>query len=293
MIGGLAGLRLCLAHDDVDAVAELQRAAALGGAGGHVGDDFLHLVHRVGPHQIHIGSFGSRFARVFGQAAEIERRALAGNGLHVWRRQLQLVELALVVERVAVEQRLQNLHHLDRAVIAWLGGQHFARHVGRDDVDGEAATQDLIERGDLAGQLRRPGFAHADRHQQADAMGERGDGTGKHLGVDAKLIARWQQDIVEPALFGGHHDIAAMFPAGAQARIGHAEELIVIVAQGGEPADFRATHGKFSPSDATRMAYHSARVNVTLKASAASAMRTGFWLPTIGVIAAGCASTHA
>ena len=38
-------------------------------------------------------------------------------------------------------------------------------------------------------------------------------GSGEGGGIEAQLIAGRQQDIVKPAFFGGHDDIAAMFPA--------------------------------------------------------------------------------
>ncbi len=197
-----------------------------------------------------------------------------------------------MVERLAVEQGLEDPHRLDRAGVARRGGHRFARHVGGDDVDLQSATRHPVDRGDLARELRWPGFADAHRHQQIDPARRGGDRSGEGGGVDAQRITGRQQHIVEPAGFRLHDDVAAMLPARPELRVGHAEEFIIVVAQGGEPADLaRRTrgHGSRSPRDAINTSYQLWRVQRGLKASAISAMRVTFCVPTIGIARAGCA----
>ena len=184
--------------------------------------------------------------------------------------------LALVIERLAIEDGLEDLHDLDGAGIARRRRHGLARHVRRDDVDRQPPFGNPVERRDLPRQLRRPGFADPYRHQQPDAPGQRRDRPCKNRRVDAKRIARGQQHIVEAALFGGEHDVAAMLPARFQRRIGQPQKFIIIIAQRRKPADFtrargltggantRNAHGRFSPSEATSTPYHSARDHSTL-----------------------------
>ena len=100
------------------AVTEFQRTAVLGSAGAHIADDLADGGHGVGPHQINVATLGCRLARIVGQAAEIERRAFAGNGGDARRGDVDSVMLAVVREVVAVEQGFQDLHHFERAGVA-------------------------------------------------------------------------------------------------------------------------------------------------------------------------------
>ena len=93
--GGVARLGLCIADDDMDAVAELEGASVGGGAGAHVVEDGLHCGHRVGPHQIDVGGLGGGVAGIGAESAEVERRALAGDGGDAGRVDGELVVLAV------------------------------------------------------------------------------------------------------------------------------------------------------------------------------------------------------
>ncbi|HQQ71360.1 MAG TPA: FAD-dependent monooxygenase, partial [Alicycliphilus sp.] len=244
-VGIGAGFVFGFADDHVDAVTELQAATETGGAGLHVGDGFTHLVHRIGPHQVDVACLGGAFAGFVAEPAEIERRALARNGGDPRRIEVELVELALEIEVFAVQQGAHDLHDLSRTGIA-RGRRHgFAGHVGRDDVDVEPpagacsiGAKNPVKRGNAAGQLRRPVFAHSGGPQQLDPLYLGGNGGGKSGGIQTQLIARRQQDIIEPAFFGAHHDIAAMLPARLEIGIGNPQKLVVIVAQCRKPGHF-------------------------------------------------------
>jgi hypothetical protein len=167
-----------------------------------------------------------------------------------------------MAQMLPIEQRLKDLHRLNGAGIAGFAVHFFARHVGGDNVDRKAAcpagrlAQNAIQRCNLARQLRWPCFPDADGHEEPDRPGEGRNSPCKHLRVDAKLIARRQQDIVKPALFGAHDDVTAMLPTGGKACIGHAQKFIIIVAKSGKPSDFEwLCHGSFSPRLATRTSY--------------------------------------
>ena len=261
-----------------------------GGAGGHVGDDALHHLAPVGPHQEHVTAGGGGFPRVFGEAAEIERGCLARDGGDARRSEFEIVELALMVDRLAVEELAQDGHGFHGAGVARGGGQGFAGEIRRDDVDGEPAAEDLIDGGDLAGELGQPHLADAHRHQQTDAAHLGGDGGGKRCGVKTERIARGEEDVVKPACFGLQHDVPAMLPGGLQLRVRLTEELVIVVAQRREPADFAGTaHGSRSPRAAVSTLYQSVRLQRGLKASGISAMRVTFWVPTSGIGWAGWA----
>ena len=67
--------------------------------------------------------------------------------------------------------------------------------------------------------------------------------------VDPELVARWQEDVVEAIAVGRLDDVAAMVPRALQLGVRDAEELVVVVAQGAEPADFHGgAHGSGTPS---------------------------------------------
>ena len=122
-IGRRARLGFGLANDHMGAVAEAQRAAMLVGAALHVGDDRGDIFLPVGPHQEDVAALRRRFARILAQAAEIQQRRLARERADARRIDLQLPEFAVMVERLAVQQRLQDMHRLDRAGVTRCGGQ--------------------------------------------------------------------------------------------------------------------------------------------------------------------------
>ena len=179
------------------AIAELERAAVFGGARLQVGDVLAHLVHRVGPHQVHVARLGGAFARLMAEAAEIEGGAFAGQCGDARRVELEVVKIALEIERLAVEQGADDLHDLGRAGIAGAGFDLLARHVGRDDVDVQPSAgarcigaENAVERRDPARELRRPVLAHARCPEQLDAAHLRRDGRGERGGVEPERIAR-------------------------------------------------------------------------------------------------------
>ena len=266
-----------------------QRPPELRGARGHVVDQVLRALHRFGPHQVDIAPFGRRFLGRGRKPTEIEGRAFAADGLHPWRVEVDLVMLAIDGQMLAIQQRLQDMHRLHRAAIAGFAVHLVAGQVGRDDVDVQPPARNLVQRRDLPRQLRGPAFTDAHRHQQLDPRRQHRNRTRKGRGVETKRIARRQQDIVKSALFGVQNDIAAMLPTRRQHRVGLPQKFIVIIAQGGKPADFDRFHGSGTPLAATSTLYQSARVHVILKASAASAIRAGFCEPTMGMGRAGCA----
>ncbi len=155
-VGGGARLRLGVAHDDMRAVAIAQRAAVFGSARGHVSDDRGDRLGLVGPHQEDVAALRRRLACILGQAAEIERRRLARDGADARRIELELPELAVMVEALAVQHRLEDLHRLDGAAVARARRQHLAGQIGRDDVDRQPPAEQPVDRRDLARELRRP-----------------------------------------------------------------------------------------------------------------------------------------
>ena len=98
-LGGGPRFVLGLAHDDVDAQAEAQRAPDGGGAFAHLGDALADHLERLAPEQVDVGLFGADLLRRVRGAAEVERRA----GLLVRPREddaaFDPVVLAFVVQR--------------------------------------------------------------------------------------------------------------------------------------------------------------------------------------------------
>ena len=121
------------------------------------------------------------------------------------------------------------------------------------------------------------------------------DRGGEGGGVQPECIAAWQQDVVEPARFGGEHDVAAMLPTRSRAADrGLAQKLVIVIAQRGEPRDFAAQGKRFLARGGQHGVPFGARPLSTLKASAASAMRSGVLrCRRSGSACAGCAMIHA
>jgi hypothetical protein len=166
---------------------------------------------------------------------------------------------------VRVQQCPKDLHPLQRAPIPRAGLERLTGDVGGDDVDREATAEDLVERGELAGELGHPELAHPDRREQPHPTDLGGDGRGEGDRVDPEGVAGRQQDVVVAQLVGGEHDVAAVRIAGLQRRVGLAQELVVVVAQRAEPGDLgrgsgrrglvhhRRPYGSGSPVDASTM----------------------------------------
>ena len=182
-------------------------------------------------------------ARFVGQAAEVHRRTSPRDGRDSGRSEIDFVELAVERERFAVEQRPQDAHNFDASLVARFGVHCLSGQVAGDDVDRKASAKHPIERRQLPRKLRRPHLAAADGDQQADAARERRDAAGERDRIDAQLIARRQQDVVEAAALCRDDDVAAMLVARAQAFVGNAEKFVIVAAQRGKPRDFHAWIG--------------------------------------------------
>ncbi|MEH3045505.1 MAG: hypothetical protein PGN14_00135, partial [Sphingomonas adhaesiva] len=136
-----------------------------------------------------------------------------------------------MVQMLAVEHRLQYLHRLDRAAIA---RRRCSVSPGMSEEmmlifsrPPEMRSIVAIWRASCGGHVSPMRVAI----RRMDLARQRRDRGGKRGGIDAERIARRQQDIVEPAGFRLHHDVAAMLPAGLQPRVGLAQELVIVVAQ--------------------------------------------------------------
>jgi hypothetical protein len=232
---GGPGFGLGGADDDVGPVAEPELAAVAGGAGSHVRQDGPDSGQRVGPHQKHVRGLGGDLAGCFGQAAEIERRAAAPDRAQPRRVQCDVHEFTVEVDWLAVEQVPQNLYDLQGAAVPGSRFQALAGQVGGDDIDRQAPVEQLIDRGELPSELRRPHLPHPHRDQQLHPAQQRGDPGGERDRVDAHRVARRQQQVVVSGLFRAERDVAAVFPARLQPAIRHAEKLVIVVAQRGKP----------------------------------------------------------
>ncbi|CAB4807655.1 unannotated protein [freshwater metagenome] len=64
---------LGVAHDDMHAVSEPQRATVTRSTGAHIAHKIGDAIERVGPHEIHIGSSSSYLASIVRKPAKIQR----------------------------------------------------------------------------------------------------------------------------------------------------------------------------------------------------------------------------
>ena len=204
------GFRLRFADDDMDAVAKAQQPAMQGGALSHVVQHRADVFDPVRPHQEDIRGLCRDIARVIRQAAEIKRWQAVMRLNDARRIELQIVELALVRKVMAGEKRAQDFHDFQGTRITRRAVERLARQFRRDDVDGQAAMQHVIERCELARELGRPHFTAADRDEKLHPLQERRDGAREGDAVDAERIAGRQENIVETTLLRAHDNVAAM-----------------------------------------------------------------------------------
>jgi hypothetical protein len=90
---------------------------------------------------------------------------------------------------LARQHDLEDLHHLDRALVTRDAGEGLAGEVGRNDVDRQPPAEDAVERRDAARELRRPVLACAHRPQEPHLVKYRRDCGGEHRGVEPERIA--------------------------------------------------------------------------------------------------------
>ena len=225
--------------DHVRTVAEPQLTSVPGRPRPHVGDHRRDAFQGVRPHQVHVGGLRGDLARRVGQPAEVERRGASGR-VQPRRVQVEVHELAVVRDVLAVQQVAQHAHDLERAAVPRRRLQCLAGQVRGDDVDGQPAAEHLVDGGELARELRRPHLAHPHRDQQPHPPQQRRDPGCECDRVDAHRVAGRQQEVVVAGFLGRERDAPAVLPARQQGAVRHAEKLVVVVAERGEPGDLTA-----------------------------------------------------
>ena len=224
----------------------------------HVCDGLAHRGDGVGPGQEDVGLLGRDLLGVVAEPAEVEGWAGAGHRADPGGVEFQIHEVAVEVDRFAVQQCAEDLHPLQRPLVPRGRFERLPRDVGGDDVDGQATVQHLVDGGQLPGQLWNPHLAHAHGAQQLHVADLGGDRAGEGDGVDSQLIAGRQQDVVVAGPVRRQGDVAAVFVAGLQRRIRLSEELVIVVAQGAEPGNLHrrrrvadGRHGSGAPWEAS------------------------------------------
>ena len=110
-------------------ISKFERATIAGGARGHIRDNGANIVHRVWPHQEHVAALRGGITRGGAEATKIQRRAFATHRFDARGINLDLVMLALVIERLTVQQCFEDFHRLYRAGVTRLARHRFAGQV--------------------------------------------------------------------------------------------------------------------------------------------------------------------
>ena len=185
-------------------------------------------------------------------AIENAQRALDLDGeVDVARRvdQVELVDLAVVIDAVLGPGLPEDLHHLAGSAVAQLAAFLLAGEVRGDDVERQPALQHVVQRGHRAGEHDRVHLAAADRRQQVHAGGQRRHGGDEAQGVLADLVGRGAEDVAKAQRLGPQRDVAGVRPAAAQVALGHAQVAEIVRAQRREPGHFRAVDVGASDGD--------------------------------------------
>ncbi len=183
------------------------------------GDDFARLFQGLTPGGVDVGVLAGDLDRLFRRAAEEDRQVV---GLDRREGALQRIERAVVVERLL--RRPFPADDLEifvgSGITLRLDGviavaRHFLIGAAGDDVDGDAAAAQLVQRRQLARRQGRLGEARAVCDQEAELRGDC-RGVGRHDLAFRRIGAEGDQDAVEIARFlppGRRLDIGAIKPA--------------------------------------------------------------------------------
>ena len=256
-MGELPGFLLGRPADDLQAHAEadLLLAAVLRRHRadlGHVGADALV---GVAPEEMDVGMLGRNLPGLLRPAAEIEFGIGLLQRIGPDLRALQLIELAVEMERPARgPQRLQDrdllLHDLVALFLAPLDpfGRVLRLALAGDQVDADATARQLIEGRDHLGQQHRVDVARPRRHQHAHRLGARHHHGAGDPGLPAGGLDR-HQHVFETGRFGGGDDLVEQ--RHRRRHLGARQPIGRGVAGGRqEPAELKSLFGShlYSPS---------------------------------------------
>ena len=148
-----------------------------------------------------------------------------------------LIDLALIVDRIARPGLAEDFDDLGRTPVAQFAGCFLAGLVGRDDVECQPAFHHMIDGGDGTRQHRRMHLAAADRRQHVDVLGQRRHRRHEAPRVLPHLIGGRTQNVAETEPIGRPDDLTCVFERRPQASVGHAEIAIIIRTDRREPGN--------------------------------------------------------
>jgi hypothetical protein len=223
-IGGAPGFFIRLAHDHVQADAEFDGAAMLGGARADVVQLCRHRRRRFAPGQVHVHLLRSQFVRRFGRTAEVQRRIRLLHRRIQRLRALDLNMLALeIVALVAALARQRGAPHADEFIrdfvaLGVVGEQavrfQLALVAAGDDVDQQAAIRQAVEGGRHAHRQARRGQARTDRHQELELLRHVDQRRRHHPRVFAGAAGRQQHAVVAQRVGGHRHLLQVLASIG-------------------------------------------------------------------------------
>src|SRR5690606_8244440 len=193
----LLGRRDDRAERGVD--ARRRRPARGGGLGVHALDLLRGAVQRLAPDGVAVRLGGAHAERGVRRPAERDGRRPPLERLGVEREVGEVVEPAVVVERrVARPPRLDDLDVLVSAGVPLVLGEGVALATllavvpAGDEMDGQAAAGELVERRERLGGVRRVGHVGPVREQQLDRLQTRGGVRGERRRLGAGRAVREQ-----------------------------------------------------------------------------------------------------
>ncbi|MDT4848169.1 hypothetical protein FQZ97_822540 [compost metagenome] len=254
LAGRAPGLVGGFPDDHVQADAELDGAAMARGAFAYVGDLLCHGLRWLAPGQVDVHLFAGQVMGSIGGAAEVERRVGLLDGRVEGLGVLHLQVLAGEVHGFPLQDAAPDAQEFVGDFIA-LGVAEMdaiaailVRVAAGDHVDQQAAAGEAVEgRGHARGNRGRDD-PRADRHQVAQALGQRRQGRGHHPGVLAGAPGGDQHAVVAEAV-GGLRYLLEVGQGDRSGALAGAEEMAVTV--GGEKPE-NVHVGSFRRSSAGR-----------------------------------------
>ncbi len=211
-LGPRPGRFLRVGEDRAQRHGEARRAAVFARRRPDRAGDLAHLRVGLAPQGVDVGVLAGDLERRRRRAAEIHRDVRRANAANGGMGALDLVEAPGVVERpLARPLRLHHVEVLVRAGVAVVLGEEVAvlALLGvvatGDDVHGDAAAAELVERRELPRGDGGRGEAGAMRDHQAEAARERG-GVGGHQHAVGRRRVEGDERAVEAGLLVGAGD---------------------------------------------------------------------------------------
>jgi len=152
--------------------------------------------------------------------------------------QLEVVIFPLKTQVILGPTLLEDLNNFPAFGVAHGAFQLRPRQIAANNVDGEAAPQHMVQRGQSTRQHWGVNLSTADSREQVHLLQLRCDGCGKSQGILAYLVATGQQHVTVAQGIGRPRNLRGVAVARFVERITTPQVAIIAITDWGKPAYF-------------------------------------------------------